>query len=56
MFPTALTVGPLQALLPTETIQIQDAPAGRGAASRPSWTAKRRKRCSVRTKATGPGF
>ena len=28
MFPTALTVGPLQAWLPTETIQIQDAPNG----------------------------
>jgi hypothetical protein len=28
MFPTALTVGPLQALLPTETIQIQEAPNG----------------------------
>ena len=28
MFPTALTVGPLLALLPTESIQIQDAPNG----------------------------
>jgi hypothetical protein len=28
MFPTALTVGPLQANLPTETIQVQDTPGG----------------------------